>query len=98
MYLKKLGFKVNPNIKIRSMTTEEEMKRLGYTEQPYKMLSEIIDDCLVDKPGISTYDMCLGDYEFLLHKLRVVTYGSDYKIPRSDIAGNKQIFLLFLQN
>ena len=72
--------KVNPNIKIRSMTTEEEMKRLGYTEQPYKMLSEIIDDCLVEKPGISTYDMYLGDYEFLLHKLRVVTYGSDYKI------------------
>lgn len=72
--------KVDPNIKIRSMTTEEEMKRLGRTDSPYKMLSEIIDDCLVKKPSINTYDMCIADYQFLLHKLRVVTYGSDYKI------------------
>lgn len=49
--------KVNPNIKIRSMTTEEEMKRLGHSELPYKLLSEIIDDCLVEKPGISSYDL-----------------------------------------
>ena len=71
---------VNPNIKIRSMTTEEEMKRLGYSELPYKMLSEIIDDCLIEKPGISSYDMCLGDYQFLLHKLRIVTYGPEYVV------------------
>ena len=24
--------------------------------------------------------MCLADYQFLLHKLRIVTYGSDYKL------------------
>lgn len=72
--------KVNPEIKIRSMTTEEEMKRLAHSDSPYKLLSEIIDDCLVEKPGISAYDMCIGDYQFLLHKLRIVTYGPDYKI------------------
>ena len=72
--------KVNPDIKIRSMTTEEEMKRLSKTDSPYKMLSEIIDDCLVVKPGINTYDMCVADYQFLLHKLRTVTYGADYKV------------------
>lgn len=71
---------VNPNIKIRSMTTNEEMKRLSPSERPYKLLSEIIDDCLVVKPGISSYDMCLEDFQYLLHKLRVVTYGSDYKL------------------
>lgn len=32
------------------------------------------------KAGISVYDMCLGDYQFLMHKLRVVTYGSEYKM------------------
>ncbi|WP_300924718.1 hypothetical protein [uncultured Clostridium sp.] len=72
--------KVNPNIKIRSMTTEEEMKRLAYSELPYKMLTEIIDDCLIEKPGIPVYDLCLSDYTFLLHKMRIVTYGSDYKV------------------
>ena len=71
---------IDPNVKIRSMTTQEEMKRLNRQESPYKMLSEIIDDCLVTKPGISVYDMHLGDYQFLLHKLRIVTYGADYDI------------------
>lgn len=71
---------VNPVVKIRSMTTEEEMKRLAPSERAYKNICEIIDDCLVEDPGISAYDMCLADYQFLLHKLRVVTYGSDYNI------------------
>lgn len=71
---------VNPKVKLRSMTTQEEMKRLGHSPYVYKMFSEMIDDCLIEKPGISTYDMCVGDYQYLLYKLRIVTYGSDYKI------------------
>lgn len=72
--------KVNPNIKLRSMTTEHEMRRLSHSDRAYKNLCEIIDDCLVENPGISAYDMCLADYQFLLHRLRVVTYGSSYRI------------------
>lgn len=71
---------VNPEIKLRSMTTNEEMKRLNHSERPYKVMAEIIDDCLVTKPGISSYDMCIGDYQFLLHRLRSVTYGSEYSL------------------
>lgn len=71
---------VNPNVKIRSMTVAEEMKRLNSSDRPYKNLADIIDDCLVDKPGISSYDMCLGDFQYLLHKLRVVTYGTKYRL------------------
>jgi hypothetical protein len=56
------------------------MKRLAPSERAYKNICEIIDDCLVEKPGISSYDMHLGDYQFLLHKMRIVTYGSDYSI------------------
>lgn len=69
---------VNPVVKIRSMTTEEEMRRLAPSDKAYKNICEIIDDCLIESPGISSYDMCLADYQFLLHKLRIVTYGSDY--------------------
>lgn len=76
-------FEVNPNVKIRSMTTNEEMKRLAPSEGAYKNICEIIDDCLVEKPGISCYDMHLGDYQYLLHKLRVVTYGPDYTVTSS---------------
>ena len=62
------------------MTVSEEMKRLNSSDRPYKNIADIIDDCLIDKPGISAYDMCLGDFQFLLHRLRVVTYGSKYKL------------------
>ena len=72
--------KVNANVKLRSMTTEEEMKRLGHSPYVYKMFSEMIDNCLVEKPGIDTYDLCLGDYQYLLYKLRTVTYGPEYNV------------------
>lgn len=72
---------VNPEFKIRSMVTEEEMKRLAHTERPYKLLCDIIEDCIVgEKPAVSVYDMCLGDYQYLLQKLRIATYGPEYKI------------------
>lgn len=71
---------IDPIVTLRSMTTNEEMRRLNPSERSLKTLAGIIDDCLVKNPGISSYDMCLADYQFLLHKLRVVTYGTDYKI------------------
>ena len=89
---------VNPNIRLRSMTTEDEMLRLSHTERPYKLLCDIIDNCMVgDKPGISAYDMCLSDYQYLLHRLRVVTYGPDYVArsicPYCGYANEKKISL-----
>jgi predicted RNA-binding Zn-ribbon protein involved in translation (DUF1610 family) len=71
---------IDPGFTVRSMTTAEEMKRLSPTETPYKVMSEIIEDCLVKKLDIPVYDLCIGDYQFLLHKLRIVTYGPDYKM------------------
>ena len=71
--------KIDPVVKLRSMTTEEEMKRLAPSDRQYKNLCEIIDDCIVNPIGISVYDMCIADYQFLLHKLRIVTYGPEYK-------------------
>jgi len=70
----------NPDITLRSMTLAEEMRRLQIAEDIYRPMSEVIDDCIETKLPISSYDMCIGDYQFLLHKLRIVTYGSDYKL------------------
>jgi len=72
--------KFNPTVTLRSMTTEEEMKRLSYNELEYENMAEIIDACIMEELPISAYDMCIGDYQFLLHKLRIVTYGSEYKM------------------
>ena len=71
--------KINPQIKLRSMTTAEEMKRLNHSDRAYKLMAEVINDCIVEDCGIHVYDMCIPDYQFLLHKLRIVTYGSDYR-------------------
>lgn len=71
---------INPIITLRSMTTMEEMKRLSPTDTPYKVMSDIIEDCMENKPDIHVYNMSLGDYQFLLHKLRIVTYGPNYKM------------------
>ena len=90
---------VNPVVKIRSMTTEEEMRRLAPSEHAYKNLCEIIDACLVEDPGISSYDMCIADYQFLLHKLRVVTYGTDYRITSTcPYCANQNDFTLNLND
>ena len=71
---------VNPHIELRSMTARDEMKRLSPSSTPLKTLADIIEGCCIEKPSIHVYDMSLGDYEFLLHKLRIVTYGEDYKV------------------
>ena len=65
-------------VTLRSMTTEEEMRRLSHTDTPYKTLCDIIDSCIIETLPISSYDMCIGDYQFLLYRLRTVTYGPDY--------------------
>lgn len=72
--------KICPNIELRSMTARDEMKRLNPSSTQFKTLADIIDGCMIEKPGISSYDMALGDYEYLLHRLRVVTYGDEYKM------------------
>ena len=71
---------VDAEVTLRSMTVAEEMKRLAPSDTPYKIMSDIIEDCMQTKPKIKVYDMCLGDYQFLLHKLRIVTYGPEYKM------------------
>lgn len=71
---------INPNITLRSMTTLEEMKRLSPTDMPYKTMSDIIQGCMQETPELPVYEMSLGDYQYLLHKLRIVTYGPEYKM------------------
>lgn len=72
--------KVNPHVELRGMTARDEMKRLSPSSTPLKTLADIIEGCMIEKPAVHVYDMCLGDYEYLLHKLRIVSYGQDYAV------------------
>lgn len=89
----------DPHIRLRSMTVEDEMRRLSPTKTPYKMMSEIIDSCLIEKLPMSVYDLYLCDYTYLLHKLRTVTYGPDYAIKFTcPKCGNEEIIHLNLDD
>lgn len=74
------GTEFNPKITLKSMTTLDELKRNSKYDTEYKVMSDIIESCIEEKLPVHVYDMCIGDYQFLLHKLRTVTYGKEYKM------------------
>lgn len=71
---------INSHVELRSMTARDEMKRLSPSTTQFKTLADIIEGCMIEKPAIHVYDMALGDYEYLLHRLRIITYGDDYRM------------------
>ena len=71
---------VNPEVILSSMTTRHEMLRLSTTEGSQKIMSQIVDDCIESELGISSYDLCLGDFQYLLFMLRIVTFGNEYEL------------------
>lgn len=71
---------VDPHVELKSMTTRDELKRTAKTATPYRNLCDVIEGCMIEKPAVHVYDMCLGDYEYLMHKLRVVTHSPNYRM------------------
>ena len=71
---------INPEVTLRSMTTMDELKRLSPNENEFQVLANLIEDCIVGNLGMRVYDLCIGDFTFLLHKLRIVSYGAEYKM------------------
>lgn len=73
---------VNPIIELRSMNGRDELKRQNPDSNctQFKKLADIIEGCCIEKPAIHVYDMCLADYTFLLHRLRVITYEAGYDV------------------
>lgn len=68
---------VNPEVQLTSMTTRHELLRLSPSEKSYENLAKVLDECIVNDIGISAYDLCMGDFTYLLYKLRAVTYGPE---------------------
>lgn len=71
---------IDPNIILSSMKCKHEMRRLNATDNYQKLMAGIIDECLQTDIGLSSYDLCLGDFQYLLYKLRIITYGPDYEM------------------
>lgn len=65
-------------VTLRAMSTLEEKMRLAGTGM--SIIPSIIKRCITSPVGIDTFRMKLFDIEYLMYKLRIVTYGPDYKI------------------
>ena len=72
------GDAVPQDITLRSMQLIDEMRMTSPSTYQYKSMCDTIENCIVGGFPIHVYDMCIGDYQFLMHKLRVVTYGNTY--------------------
>lgn len=71
-----------PRVVLRSMSTMEELQRNSSVTDEYRVLCDIIEACMLNREDIpmSVYDMCIGDFQYLLYMLRTVTWGSEYKM------------------
>lgn len=63
---------------LRAMTTVEEKMRLS--GQGIEVIPKLIQACTVEPEKIDVSKLKMFDIQFLMYKLRTVTYGSDYEI------------------
>jgi len=73
------SLEINPNITLRGMNKNELNKFIYLNEKSYLELSKILNECLENTLSIDSLDLCLIDFEFLLFKVRTLSFGYDYK-------------------
>lgn len=66
-------------ISIRSMTTFEEKMRLG-NQGFYQTMCNILNAVVTAPENFNAEDLILSDFRFLMYKMRVVSYGPEYKV------------------
>lgn len=79
------GSNFDGNITLRSMTTIEERMRLSASDNYYEVMSEIVNNCIVDNINadgsykIDSKAFTLFDFYAICVKLRIISYGPLYK-------------------
>lgn len=73
---------IGPEVIMRMMTTHEEKIRTGSKTSFFKTISTIMNNCIVE-PKIDTYKLTVVDFIFLMYKLRILSYGEEYKVNLS---------------
>lgn len=70
--------KYGTDIKLRAMTTLDEKARLS--ANGLKSLVALLNNCVTEPDDFDANELKMFDIEYLLYKLRTVTYGSKYNI------------------
>lgn len=73
-----LGMKMEKEFRLRAMTTLEEKIRLS--SPGFATLARVIQNCLVNNKDIDVRDLKLFDFQYLMYKVRTVTYGAGYPV------------------
>lgn len=69
---------IEPEVTLRHITTKEEKKLLASTSD--NTLDNLIKSCVVEPEGLDMNQLISADKHFLMLKLRIHTYGSDYNV------------------
>lgn len=85
--------KVDKKFTLRAMTTMEEKLRLS--SNSFDTTAKIIKRCLVSHPDLDVTELKLLDLQFLMYKLRITTYGNEYKIQTVCPHCGKQVDIVF---
>lgn len=72
------GKGVSPNVVLRAMTTMDEKTRLS--SSGLTSVVNLLNNCVVSPENFNANELKMFDIEFLLYKLRIVTYGNIYKV------------------
>ena len=72
------GNNVSPNVTLRAMTTMDEKTRLS--SSGLTSVVNLLNSCVVSPDLFNASELKMFDVEFLLYKLRTVTYGNIYKV------------------
>lgn len=72
------GGAIPTEVTLHAMTTMQERTRLASTN-PFKTTPRLIGECLVGSK-FDPEDLKLFDLYYLMFKLRIITYGPDYKV------------------
>lgn len=72
------GGSIPASITLRAMTTMEEKMRLSSTGM--NVIPNLVKACIVEPEDIDIGKLKLSDLQFLMYKLRIITYGEDYKV------------------
>jgi len=71
-------------VTLRMMTAHEEKIRTGSSGVSFwKVMSNIINRCIIEPKNIDTYNLTVIDFIFLMYRLRRLSLGKDYKVNLS---------------
>ncbi len=86
---------VHDVVTLRNMTTAEEKMLLGSSGE--KVFDMMIKECVVSPEDLDIGDLLTADKHFMIIKLRILSFGSDYPVSYTHSCGDTSEYILNLE-